>query len=347
MTRKRGEMGITGDLWQAYGWRRKRQLRLARALRKRRELSALVDRTEAIRRGDILAFTTLRNEAQRLPYFLQHYRALGVRQFLIVDNDSDDGGREYLGAQPDVSLWHTRASYRKARFGMDWLQALLMRHGAGHWCLTVDADELLVYPHHDSRPLPALCDFLEGEGEAAFGALMLDLYPKGPLDSVVYRPGQNPVEALGWYDSANYTITRKPDLGALWIQGGPRPRMFLAETPERGPTLTKVPLVKWHWRYAYVNSTHTLLPRPLNRIYDEAGGEKLSGVLLHTKFLPGIGAKSAEEKTRRQHFGEPGAFDGYYDALIAAPDLWTPASSAYRGWRQIEAEGLMSRGGWG
>lgn len=340
-------MGKVLDLWTAYQWRRRRQLRLARALRKRRELSALVDRTDAIRPGDVLAFTTLRNEAERLPYFLNHYRALGVRHFLVVDNDSDDGSRALLGEQPDVSLWHTKASYRDSRFGVDWLQGLLMRHGDGHWCLTVDADELLVYPHHDTRPLPALTAFLEGEGEQAFGALMLDLYPKGPLDSVRYRAGQDPVEVLGWYDSANYTIARKPELGALWIQGGPRGRMFFAETPERGPTLTKVPLVKWNWRYVYLNSTHTLLPRPLNRIYDTGGGEKLSGVLLHTKFLPGIGAKSAEEKTRRQHFGEPGAFDGYYDALITAPDLWTPAASRYRGWRQLEAEGLMSRGGWG
>lgn len=340
-------MRRTRKLWLDYLWRRRRQLRLGRALRKRRELIALADRTDRIRAGDILAFTTLRNEMQRLPHFLAHYRALGVRQFLVVDNDSDDGSRGWLADQPDVSLWHTRASYRDARFGVDWMQALLWRYGNGHWCLSVDADELLVYPHHDTRPLPALCDFLDAEDELAFGALMLDLYPRGPLDTVRYRPGQDPAEVLGWYDSANYTIARKPDTGALWIQGGPRSRAFFAETPERGPTLTKIPLVKWHWRYVYLNSTHSLLPRRLNRVYDTDGGEKLSGVLLHTKFLPGIAARSAEEKTRRQHFGDPGVFDPYYDALIAAPDLWTPASTPYRGWRQLEAEGLMSRGGWG
>ena len=66
-----------------------------------------MDRTAAIRPGDILAFVTVRNEAQRLPYFLEHHRRLGVDHFLIVDNDSDDGSRDWLAGQPDVSLWDT------------------------------------------------------------------------------------------------------------------------------------------------------------------------------------------------------------------------------------------------
>ncbi len=340
-------MGQIGRAWQAFQWRRRRQLRLFRALRKRRELRALADRTGAIRPGDILLFCTLRNEDQRLPYFLRHYRTLGVAHFLIVDNGSTDESRALLADQPDVSVWHTTASYRKSRFGMDWLQGLLMRHGHGHWCLTVDADELLVYPHHDTRPLPALTDWLDARGQEQFGTLMLDLYPKGPLDGVRHQPGQDPAEVLNWFDSANYTIRQKPELEALWIQGGPRSRLFFADTPARGPTLTKVPLVKWHWRHVYLNSTHSLLPRRLNRIYDTGGGEKLSGVLLHTKFLPQISAKSAEEKRRRQHFGDPAVFDPYYDALIAAPDFWIPESTPYEGWRRLEAEGLMSRGDWG
>lgn len=340
-------VGHVRDIWEGWRWARKRQWRLWRGLRHRRDLSEVVDRTDLIRPGAILAFVTVRNEAERLPYFMAHYRALGVSHFLFVDNDSDDGCSEWLAAQPDVSLWRTDASYRAARFGMDWLQYLLMRHGHGHWCVTVDADELLVYPSHDTRPLPALTAWLDDQNLPALGALMLDLYPRGPLTDSPHRPGQDPTGVLNWYDAANYTIRRKVDIWALWIQGGPRSRLFLADRPQRGPTLTKVPLVRWHWRYAYLNSTHSLLPRRLNRIYDEGGGALPSGVLLHTKFLNTIASKSIEEKTRRQHFGEPGAFDAYYDALATGPDLWCSGSSSWGGWQKLEAEGLMSRGGWG
>ncbi|WP_222101765.1 hypothetical protein [Jannaschia seosinensis] len=110
--------------------------------------------------------------------------------------------------------------------------------------------------------------------------------------------------------------------------------------------MSKVPLVRWHWRYAYVTSTHSLLPRHLNRVYDEDGGEAPIGILLHTKFLPQILVKSAEEKTRRQHFENSSLYDGYYDALVDDPVLWCPASTRLEDWRQLEDLGLMSRGGW-
>ena len=95
-----------------------------------------------------------------------------------------------------------------------------------------------------------------------------------------------------------------------------------------------------------MNSTHALLPRRLNRVYGAMGEEMPSGILLHTKFLPNIVKKSAEEKERKEHFANSDLYDGYYDALTGAPDLWNPSSCRYTGWRQLEALGLMSRGGW-
>lgn len=333
-------------LWDAWRLRHRRRWLIARAIRRRRQLRALADRTAALRPGDVLLFATMRNEDQRLPFFLAHYRRLGVAHFLIVDNDSSDGTRALLADQPDVSLWTTPHGYKRSRFGMDWLNWLLLRHGHGHWCLTVDADELLVYPHWETRPLPALTDWLDGRGLPAMGALMLDLYPQGPLDAAPHRAGDDPAQVMPWFDAGNYVMRRQPLLDNLWIQGGVRARRFFAADPRRAPTLGKVPLVKWHWRYAYVSSTHTLLPRRLNRAYAGDGGELPSGVLLHTKFLNTIVAKSVEEKARRQHFANSALYDGYYDELAQAPDLWCPRSARYQGWRHLEALGLMSRGGW-
>lgn len=330
----------------AYRLRWKRRRLLFRALRKRHQLKAVIDRTGQIGRGDILGLTTVRNEMVRLPYFLEHHRRLGVRHFLFVDNGSDDGTGEYLRHQSDVSLWSTQDSYRLSRFGVDWLTWLMMRHGHGHWCLTLDADEIFIYPHHDTRPLQALTQWLDRIGRASFGALMLDMYPKGRLSEHDYAPGDDPFETLSWFDGGNYTITRKEDLQNLWIQGGVRARRFFDQDPRRAPTMGKTPLVKWNRRYAYVSSTHSLLPRRLNHVYDEQGGELTSGILLHSKFLPIVLDRSQEEKQRQEHFANSRLYDTYYDSVSSDPDLWCEKSTRLISWRQLEAMGLMSKGNW-
>ncbi len=339
-------MGDPSQTWQAYRLRWKRRRYLLRALRKRRQLRPVADRTAAIRPDDILCASTVRNEATRLPYFLEHNRRLGVNHFLFVDNGSDDGTVDYLAAQPDVSLWDSRSSYRLSRFGVDWLTWLQIRHAHGHWCLTLDADELFVYPHHETRPLRALTEWLDETGVESFGAMLLDLYPRGPIGAQPYRAGEDPLQILSWFDAGNYGIRRQHPLRNLWIQGGVRARRFFAEDPRRAPTLNKVPLVRWNRRYAYVNSTHQILPRRLNLVYDDAGGEKASGVLLHTKFLDIVVDRSREEKARKEHFANSALYEDYYDGLIGNPDLWCERSRRYSGWRQLEAMGLLSRGGW-
>ena len=335
-------MGIV----DSYRMRLVRKRYRLRAMRKSRELRCVTNRTEAIRPNDILCFVTMRNEKVRLPYFLDYYRRLGVNHFLFVDNDSTDGGYEYLASQSDVSLWHTKASYKGSRFGVDWLNWLQRKYAHGHWVLTLDPDEFFVYPFCDTRPLRALTDWLDSSYIRSFSAMLLDMYPKGPIDAQPYREGQDPMEIACWFDSGNYSIKRNRRYGNLWVQGGPRQRAFFADTPKLAPALNKIPLVKWNKRYTYASSTHMLLPRGLNQVYDEWGGEKASGVLLHAKFLDTFGAKAAEELSRKQHYSGSVEYRAYAEQMADQPELWCKWSEKYINWRQLEILGLMSKGNW-
>ncbi|MAN57384.1 MAG: glycosyl transferase family 2 [Paracoccus sp.] len=338
--------GRVWQLWLRYRLRWKRRELLWRAIRAGRRLSPVADRSAGIRRGDILCLATIRNEAARLPRFLAHYRGLGVAHFLIVDNDSDDGSAEFLRIQGDVSLWRARGSYREARFGLDWVNALLFRHGRGHWCVTADADEFLIYPDWEERDLHALTAHLDASGIEAMGALMLDLYPQGALGRAD-APEDAPLWLrLPYFDGGPYRCRTIQPRRNRWVQGGARERAFFATDPARSPTLNKLPLVRWRAGRVYVNSTHSMLPPRLNDAWDGPGDPRLSGVLLHGKFLPDILARSAEELTRRQHFRDPHAYAAYHRAITEAPVLWHEGSRRFAGWRQLLDLGLMGAGEW-
>lgn len=103
--------------------------------------------------------------------------------------------------------------------------------------------------------------------------------------------------------------------------------------------------MKWDRRYAYISSTHMLLPRGLNLVYDEWGSEAASGVLLHAKFLNTFTDKVSEEMRRNQHYRASLEYKAY-NTITKQPELWRNWSEKYINWRQLEILGLMSKGNW-
>ena len=318
---------------------------LWRNYKARNEIEPCVDRTRFIGSKSILGFLTLRNEISRLPYFLEHHRKIGIDHFLVVDNHSTDGSREWLAAQPDVSLWTTKASYKSSRFGMDWLGWLHMRYGHNHWCLTLDADELFIYPDYECANLHVLTSWLKKRRIPMMSAIMLDLYPKGALSSAVMVEGQSPLDVLCWFDADGYTREYKARFCLISVRGGPRKRVFFDKHPNLAPHLHKTPLIFWNRSYSYVSSTHHALPVRLNAGLFE-GSSAPTGLLLHTKFLAEVIDKSAEEKQRQQHFTHTKNYISYYDDVISNPVLWNENSVRLKTDTDYVALGLMQRGEW-
>jgi hypothetical protein len=89
-----------------------------------------------------------------------------------------------------------------------------------------------------------------------------------------------------------------------------------------------------------------LLPRGLNLVYDDRGGEKVSGVLLHPKFLDILADKAPEEAVRMQHYADAFEYRTYAQKLSGDGQLWCKWSERYINWRQLEILGLMSKGNW-
>lgn len=285
--------------------------------------------------GEVRVFMLVRNERVRLPWLLNHYRALGTGRFLIIDNGSDDGTTEWLLAQgPDVHLFHTEASFARSGAGMRWINRLLDEHGCGAWCLTIDADEVLVYPGSEAVPLPKLVAYLDAAGAEAMAAPMLDLYAEAPLEAVRYAPGESLIEAFPWFDASGYVRRDSNDFPYFRLHGGARARLFHSHAAA-GPVLQKVPLIRWQAGIKYTSSKHTAFPC---RLADVAGA------LLHFKYLPDFAEQVRAEVARGQHYQGAKEYRVYQRRLAGGGALSPlgPTSHRYRDSRQLVELGLIA-----
>ena len=115
----------------------------------------------------VLGCTVVRNEVGRIIPWLDHHRALGVERFLVVDHGSTDGTTEALLAEPDVHVWTSSLDFRAARCGAAFFEVILGGYGGGRWTVIADADELVVHPDAEDRPLADLCRELDAGGNRA------------------------------------------------------------------------------------------------------------------------------------------------------------------------------------
>ena len=318
--------------------------------------------------GEIRAFAKCRNEQLRLPAFLKHYRALGVDRFFIIDNQSSDGTTEYLAGEPDVRVFRTTNRLRESSAGSTWLNALLSRFGVGAWCVTVDIDELLVYPGSERASLRELTDHLDRSGSQALSCLLLDLYPAGPLGECPYNPGDDLLAAAPYFDTGPYDSSPVDSCPGVFITGGARERIFFPEFRARGvgaraydaavnamayhvpllrdlpwmratrrrrpPLLTKVPLVRWDEGSKYLDSPHWISPKVV---------APETGVLLHFKFLHDFPGRAMREAARGEYFDEATEYRRYAKRLNANPNmtLMYEGSTRFAGTSQLVHLGLM------
>jgi hypothetical protein len=121
---------------------------------------SLTVRSGRVEAGALTLFSVMRDERHLVEAWLDHHRGLGFRQFLVLDDGSEDGTAELLAAQPDVVMLGSPHRFgdpglARGRFG------ILRRNRAGTamkdaaprrflpqgaWSGYLDADEFLILP---------------------------------------------------------------------------------------------------------------------------------------------------------------------------------------------------------
>lgn len=256
----------------------------------------------------VFVVSVMRNEMTMLPHFLKHYRDLGVECFLIADNCSDDGTREYLLEQPDVILFSTDTEYKDSHYGVAWQQAILGNFCLGRWALLADADELLIYPGYEKLPLIEFLNEVEAESADSVRVGMIDMYPYGDLDEADFSQ-QEPFIVAPWFDQqplvpwhlgSGYYSNNLSHVSAL------RHRVDPNAEPNAFNSL-KTALVRYRPWMHFSKGLH------------EATGVNVStqrAWFAHFKYHAGFKAKVEAEVQRGQHFDNAREYRRYQALLV-------------------------------
>ena len=310
-------------------------------------LSPIYDNTQNIKAGDKLLLTMGKDEGKRIPYFLEYYRQLGIDHFFFIDNDSIEPMADSLSGMPDVSLWHTKDSYSGSNYGVDWMNVINGHYAPGHWTLTVDLDEFLVFPYMEDRSFSELCLHLDNMEQASMFCPLIDMYPNGPISDAVVPPGDNPLNYADHFDVVGYHSERGI-FDDVWIRGGPRCRVFNHGDVQKSPSINKTPLMKWNDDTLYLVSTHTAYPFEYNQPHNN-GISSVTGALLHFKFTSDMTKKAEYAVKHKNHYKESREYIEYLKTLERDEhlNLTSPVSAKYINSHSLIDAKLMNTALWG
>jgi len=212
--------------------------------------------------------------------------------------------------EEDVSLWHTKHSYKDSNFGMEWCNSVLNKYGKDKWCVTCDPDEFLVYPKIEHRKLQDLTNWMDSMNQPSLFCVMIDCYSDKDIDKTYLNNKGDTFKACPYFDKFNFTQRYSSKFNNVWIQGGVRMRKHFQLNPQNAPAQNKVPLIKWRIGYKYLSSMHHTNTPSINcTIYDD--NRFVSGAIMHFKYTSAFKNKVTEEITRKQHYNNSQEYKKY------------------------------------
>ena len=323
-----------------------------------------------VRRERITLYSVMRNERFFLAAFFDHYRRLGVEQFLILDDGSSDGSIEYFSGQPDCALLASPLHYGdeievrmpdgrvlRERAGVLFKRVIPERYCRGEYAVYADADEFLLLPPGieslgalfrmlgeravDSvvaslvEFYPASIGDLQGSAEPRSFDDLVSLYPYfDALPLVKFRPGMPPKRINGSASRrlfGQYGLVR-PRPRPAWLPGW----LHSLRQPLPGKSATmKTPILRWR-EGVWTTDTHHANVRPSSEVLL---------AFAHFKFTHAWASKTEEALRLRSYAGKSEKYELYSELMrrmkADGADFTGPASRRYQGPEDLVDAGLL------
>lgn len=282
--------------------------------------------------------SVIKNEINHLPHFLGHYRDLGIRQFVILDNGSQDGSVEFLSAQPDVHMYYVDRPYTWAR-KQGWVHKIITAYGRQNWYVCVDADEHLVFDRSEHRSLGELASLMDRLAIRRVRGMLIDMYAGGPMLHYSVQSDRPLHESFSLFDTDSYEERQVARMVSR--KGGPRRRCLSTVDTDLDPELTKYPLFRLR-RGEVMANPHHLYPYPENFQSPCYLG------ILHYKFLPGLMRRIDTAIAEGNYWDESAEYKAYRACLKAAPNmsLEYEGTARYRSPENLIQSGLIEPVNW-
>lgn len=259
----------------------------------------------------IWLFTLVKNEEYFIPHFLDHYRALGVSNFVIYDDKSTDSSRQILEQQNDCTIITSDFSFGQKLIVGDYLVPFndILKNSIHElfypdkWGIYVDCDEFLVLPENEVD-LHSLINNLEKNNQYHSFGPMVDFYPK-TLEARNYNSSFSPFEGCPYFDKGPVFSWDRKNSRASTISGIRLrlKQMLMAEFPEElskinngvvfNGSSVKTPLIKHGMGILRKGAHYTNIEPSL----------KHQVALAHFKFYPSLDSKLKEALFRKQYYG--------------------------------------------
>ena len=180
------------------------------------------------------------NEDNIILQFLSHYRSMGVRDFIIIDDHSTDNTQNILKAQNDVTIYTPKPGSTYKEDKIAWRCDLLDSVADQSWVLLPDIDEHLIFPDMERTDIQSFANQIESYGAQALFTTMVDMYADKPLYEHKF-PGGNLIDVFPYFDDPSHSSSgyrllppakrflKRFPTPPVCAYGGVRDRMFFNE----------------------------------------------------------------------------------------------------------------------
>jgi len=131
---------------------------------------------------EIVISTCFRNGEEYITQFVEHHKAIGIKYFVFLDNNSSDNTFDLIKSL-DVIYIYVKCNLNFKIFSLSFRKYLADKYGENKWNLVLDIDELFDYPFSNLITIESFIAYLDVNNYSAVVTQMLDMFPSGNIKS--------------------------------------------------------------------------------------------------------------------------------------------------------------------